>query len=64
VVKERDLHIGTLRADLAGDQPQVVVMDPERGARVGHLAGGLRKEFIHQSELVPVGGVVVEALGE
>jgi len=60
VVEEGDLQIGPLFADVAGSQPEVVVMHPDRGAFGGFGAGSVGKTSVDCFEDLPVGVIDIE----
>ncbi len=59
VVEEGDLHVRAQGAEIAGHEPEVVVMDPDHGALGGLVGGGLGEGPVDFAEDRPVHGVVI-----
>jgi len=62
--KEGDPHIGAFLADVSGREPEVVIVDPDRGPRRRFQAGRPGEGGIHLLKDAPVGIVNAEMAGK
>ena len=54
MVEEADLQIGAQLAEVAGNHPQVVIVDPYHGIGCGFLRGFLCEDAVHFQVVRPM----------